>query len=77
MGKKVNRYESPEEGVEVFTDDNSSYTGTILVGADGIHSAVRALTREKAEQQSPRSGAGLVTTNEGTMSSAYTTLMQL
>ncbi|KAH7377289.1 hypothetical protein BKA66DRAFT_513594 [Pyrenochaeta sp. MPI-SDFR-AT-0127] len=39
--KRVNRVEHGKDHVKVFTQDGSMYTGDIVVGADGIHSAVR------------------------------------
>lgn len=39
--KRVTRVDSVEGGVRVFTEDGFEYTGDIVVGADGIHSAVR------------------------------------
>lgn len=41
MQKKVLSYEQNDEGVTINCSDNSSYTGDILVGADGAYSAVR------------------------------------
>lgn len=39
--KRVNRVEHCKDHVKVFTQDGSTYTGDIVVGADGVHSAVR------------------------------------
>lgn len=39
--KEITRYEQDEHGVSVFFSDGSSAQGALLVGADGLHSAVR------------------------------------
>jgi 2-polyprenyl-6-methoxyphenol hydroxylase-like FAD-dependent oxidoreductase len=39
--KRVTRVELVEGGVQAYTQDGSVYEGDIVVGADGIHSAVR------------------------------------
>jgi 2-polyprenyl-6-methoxyphenol hydroxylase-like FAD-dependent oxidoreductase len=39
--KRVVRVETAENQVYVQTQDGSTYTGDIVVGADGVHSAVR------------------------------------
>ncbi|RYO66870.1 hypothetical protein AA0113_g4951 [Alternaria arborescens] len=39
--KRVCRVEHESEGVKVCTKDGSTYTGDFVVGADGVHSAVR------------------------------------
>lgn len=39
--KRVTRVDTVEGCVHVQTEDGSRYTGDIVVGADGIHSAVR------------------------------------
>ncbi|KAF9214463.1 hypothetical protein BGZ59_003640 [Podila verticillata] len=41
MGKKVLNFEQNNLGVMIRCNDNTSYHGDILVGADGAHSAVR------------------------------------
>ncbi|KAG0368416.1 hypothetical protein BGZ54_001990 [Gamsiella multidivaricata] len=41
LGKKVLRIEESDGKVRIFCADNSSYSGDILVGADGAYSAVR------------------------------------
>lgn len=41
-GKKLDRYESTPEGVTAHFADGSTAHGDVLVGADGIRSAVRA-----------------------------------
>lgn len=41
MQKKVLSFEYSDEGVTINCSDSSSYTGDILVGADGAYSAVR------------------------------------
>lgn len=40
--KRVNHVKLEEAGVIVRTEDGCEYTGDIVVGADGIHSAVRS-----------------------------------
>lgn len=39
--KRVVRVDSVDGCVHVQTEDGSRYTGDIVVGADGVHSAVR------------------------------------
>ncbi|RYO53648.1 hypothetical protein AA0116_g10503 [Alternaria tenuissima] len=39
--KRVCRVEHEASGVKVFTKDGSTYTGDFVVGADGVHSAIR------------------------------------
>jgi 2-polyprenyl-6-methoxyphenol hydroxylase-like FAD-dependent oxidoreductase len=39
--KRVCRVEHEPEGVKFYTKDGSTYTGDFVVGADGVHSAVR------------------------------------
>lgn len=41
MGKKVLSFEQNDLGVMIRCNDNTSYHGDILVGADGAYSAVR------------------------------------
>ena len=40
-GKRFSHYEEDESGVTAFFEDNTSYHGDILVGADGVGSQVR------------------------------------
>jgi len=42
LGARVERFEQDADGVTVFLSDGSTATGDILIGADGIHSTVRA-----------------------------------
>lgn len=42
LGKPATGYEADEDGVRLLFADGSSATGDVLVGADGIHSAIRA-----------------------------------
>ncbi|EXJ84881.1 hypothetical protein A1O3_05556 [Capronia epimyces CBS 606.96] len=51
--KKVQSVELTDDGVVVKTSDNSSYQGDILVGCDGIHSAVRGEMWRIANDLSP------------------------
>jgi 2-polyprenyl-6-methoxyphenol hydroxylase-like FAD-dependent oxidoreductase len=39
--QRVTRVETNDDGVKVYTQDGSEFTGDIVVGADGIHSTVR------------------------------------
>ena len=41
FGKKLAHYESDEKGVTVTFEDGTTASGDLLVGADGIHSAIR------------------------------------
>ncbi|KAL0573426.1 hypothetical protein V5O48_008520 [Marasmius crinis-equi] len=55
LNKGVARVEQDEDagGVRVHIKDGSSYTGTILVGADGVHSTVRREMWRIADTISP------------------------
>lgn len=50
---KVSRVEQGSNGVKVETKDGPNYTGEILVGADGIHSAVRREMWRLADDEQP------------------------
>ena len=39
--KRVTRIETVDGCTDVIVEDGSTYTGDIVIGADGIHSAVR------------------------------------
>lgn len=39
--KKVSKVDHEDSGVVVHCEDGSQYAGDIVVGADGIHSAVK------------------------------------
>lgn len=66
VNKAIVDYIEDDEGITVYTSDGSNYRGTILIGADGIHSTVRGLMKKKAEEAEPGSGTKLETTNNGT-----------
>jgi 2-polyprenyl-6-methoxyphenol hydroxylase-like FAD-dependent oxidoreductase len=53
--KSVSKITQSAGGVEVVTADGETYTGDILVGADGIHSTVREEMWKLAEQDIPGS----------------------
>ncbi|KAK1999495.1 FAD binding domain-containing protein [Colletotrichum falcatum] len=52
-GKKLASIESTENGVTVICDDGSSYTGSIVIGADGVNSIVRQEMRRLAIKSNP------------------------
>lgn len=58
--KRLKQLEVDEKGVTAITTDGSTYTGDILVGADGIHSAVRQEMWRIADKISP----GYIPTSE-------------
>jgi 2-polyprenyl-6-methoxyphenol hydroxylase-like FAD-dependent oxidoreductase len=41
LGKKVKKIEMNDRGVTVSTEDGENFKGDLIIGADGIHSAVR------------------------------------
>ncbi|KAF5622315.1 hydroxylase [Fusarium sp. NRRL 52700] len=51
--KRVTRVELVDGGVQAYTQDGSVYEGDIIVGADGIHSAVRDEMWRLGKEQSP------------------------
>ncbi|OGM44898.1 FAD binding domain protein [Aspergillus bombycis] len=53
LNKKVSSIDLIDGGVHVTTADGSVYTGTLVVGADGIHSNVRSLMRGLGDKLQP------------------------
>jgi 2-polyprenyl-6-methoxyphenol hydroxylase-like FAD-dependent oxidoreductase len=41
VGKRVSRIDHFQDGVAVQCEDGTLYQGTVVVGADGVHSIVR------------------------------------
>lgn len=52
-GKKLAEIKSTDDGVVVTCADGSSYTGSFVIGADGVHSAVRRQMRRLAIAEDP------------------------
>ncbi|KAJ0166272.1 FAD-dependent urate hydroxylase [Colletotrichum tanaceti] len=52
-GKKLAGIEATETGVVVTCDDGSSYAGSVVLGADGVHSATRREMRRLALAEAP------------------------
>lgn len=53
LNKKVDRVELLDGGVEVFTSDGESVHGSLLIGADGVHSVVRREMYRICNEQEP------------------------
>ncbi|KIL85044.1 hypothetical protein FAVG1_11917 [Fusarium avenaceum] len=51
--KRVTRLEIKPDAMQAFTEDGSVYEGDLVVGADGIHSAVRDEMWRLGKEQSP------------------------
>lgn len=51
--KRVTHVHTVEGCVHVQTEDGSTYTGDIVVGADGVHSAVRKEMQRNSLESSP------------------------
>jgi len=41
LNKRVSRIEQGHDGITVYCQDGTEYEGDVVVGADGVHSAVR------------------------------------
>ncbi|OQD97285.1 hypothetical protein PENVUL_c084G02008 [Penicillium vulpinum] len=52
-GKKVKKIDDFEESMTVYTEDGSTYTGDLVVGADGVHSRARTEMWQIAEKMQP------------------------
>ncbi|KEZ43252.1 hypothetical protein SAPIO_CDS4948 [Scedosporium apiospermum] len=52
--KRVTSIESGEEGVKVTAADGSVFEGSIVIGADGVHSVARKIVRELALAEDPK-----------------------
>ncbi|KAG0347667.1 hypothetical protein BG004_007236, partial [Podila humilis] len=59
LNKKMYKFDQDEDGVTIHCADNTSYSGDILVGADGANSIVRRQLYKslKAERKLPASDA--------------------
>ncbi|KAF4447603.1 hypothetical protein FALBO_16928, partial [Fusarium albosuccineum] len=51
--KRVSRLDVTKDGVQAYTQDGSMYEGDMVVGADGIHSAVRDEMWRLGKEQCP------------------------
>ncbi|GME30195.1 putative FAD binding domain protein [Neofusicoccum parvum] len=49
----VESYDETDEGVTVTTSNGESFSGSILIGADGIHSRVRTLMADQISKTQP------------------------
>ncbi|CAI7643396.1 unnamed protein product [Penicillium pancosmium] len=52
-GKQLTRIEDFEDSVKIHTADGSTYEGDLVVGADGVHSRVRAEMWQLADEVKP------------------------
>lgn len=59
-GKRVTEVKKLAQGFSVLTDDGQTYRADLVVGADGVHSRVRAEMWKLADELSP----GYVTEHE-------------
>ncbi|KAF4996344.1 hypothetical protein FDECE_12488 [Fusarium decemcellulare] len=53
LGKKLAGIESSENGVTVSCADGSVYEGSLVIGADGVHSKTRKMMRKLALEDNP------------------------
>ncbi|KAF9893892.1 hypothetical protein FE257_010062 [Aspergillus nanangensis] len=60
VNQKVVQVQPFDHGARVLTEDGSVYTGDLIVGADGVHSSIRAEMWRLADATSP----GLITDHE-------------
>lgn len=65
VGKEVVAYEENDDIVKVKTADGEVYEGTILVGADEVHSTIRQLMVQASRKELGWSKVPLETSNNG------------
>ncbi|KAH8647349.1 FAD binding domain-containing protein [Xylariales sp. PMI_506] len=53
LGKKVSDIQSDENGVNVTCEDGTTYEGSLVMGADGVHSVTRRIMRKLALKADP------------------------
>ncbi|KAF4459802.1 FAD binding domain-containing [Fusarium albosuccineum] len=53
FNKKLVDIESNEDGVKATCDDGSTYEGSVIIGADGVHSRTRLIMRDMALKANP------------------------
>ncbi|PVH89546.1 BcBOA8 protein [Cadophora sp. DSE1049] len=53
LSKRVSKVEHTDTEVVVHCQDGSTYSGDIVVGADGVHSTVRSLMQDHIDRSSP------------------------
>lgn len=54
LSKKVTTFDTHDDGIRVSCDDGSIYEGSIVLGADGVHSITRTLMRDLALSENPK-----------------------
>ncbi|KAK3357850.1 FAD binding domain-containing protein [Lasiosphaeria hispida] len=63
--KQVTAIETTNQGVSVICADGSTFGGSIVIGADGVHSTVRRLMDEQSPQASTSTSSPMTTTYVG------------
>lgn len=53
VNKKLTAIEETDDGVVVSCEDGSKYEGSMVLGADGVHSKTRSIMREKILKTDP------------------------
>jgi 2-polyprenyl-6-methoxyphenol hydroxylase-like FAD-dependent oxidoreductase len=67
IGKRVVDIESSEKGATVYCQDETSFEGDLVAGADGIHSVVRSIMQKHMDSITP----GVSTKDKNGLSAEY------